>query len=116
VLGVICFAVAGPLHGDVYEERGEMVTSFIVCYALTSTVAGYTSGSFYKQYFNTPRKEQGSHWQQTMMLTVFLLPTIVVSIAFALNCIALYYETSNTVPSRPCSRSSRSGSSSRSRS
>ena len=98
ILGVICFAVAGPLHGDVYEERGEMVTSFIVCYALTSTVAGYQSGSFYKQYFNTPRKEQGSHWQQTMMLTVFLLPTIVVSIAFALNCIAIYYDTSNTVP------------------
>ncbi|CAN0009818.1 unnamed protein product, partial [Ascophyllum nodosum] len=40
VLIVILFAMAGPLHGDVYEERGEIVTTFIVCYALTSFVSG----------------------------------------------------------------------------
>lgn len=40
VLVVILFAIAGPLHGDVYEERGEMVSAFIVCYALTSFVSG----------------------------------------------------------------------------
>ncbi|CAN0153023.1 unnamed protein product, partial [Discosporangium mesarthrocarpum] len=40
VLGVVLFAIAGPLHGDVYEERGELVSTFIVCYALTSFVAG----------------------------------------------------------------------------
>lgn len=40
VLVVILFAIAGPLHGDVYEERGEMVSTFIVCYALTSFIAG----------------------------------------------------------------------------
>ena len=40
VLVVVLFAIAGPLHGDVYEERGEMVSAFIVCYALTSFVSG----------------------------------------------------------------------------
>eukprot|EP00904_Undaria_pinnatifida_P003732 jgi/Undpi1/1335/HiC_scaffold_11.g04727.m1 len=29
VLVVVLFAIAGPLHGDVYEERGEMVSTFI---------------------------------------------------------------------------------------
>lgn len=40
VLGVILFALAGKLHGHVYEERGEMVSTFIVCYALTSFISG----------------------------------------------------------------------------
>lgn len=40
VFAVILFAIAGPLHGDVYEERGEIVATVIVCYALTSFVAG----------------------------------------------------------------------------
>jgi transmembrane 9 superfamily member 3 len=26
IAGVILFAIAGPLHGDVYEKRGEMVS------------------------------------------------------------------------------------------
>lgn len=40
----------GPyLHGAVYEDRGEMVSAFIVFFALSSAVAGYASGSFYKQ-------------------------------------------------------------------
>ena len=97
-VSVIGFALLGPLHGDVYEERGEMVTSFIVCYALTSTVAGYTSGQLYKQYYSAPRKESVSRWQQTMLLTVALLPGVVMALAFGLNCVALYYDTSNTVP------------------
>jgi hypothetical protein len=28
ITGVILFAIAGPLHGDVYEKRGEMVRIF----------------------------------------------------------------------------------------
>lgn len=36
----ILYAIAGPLHGDVYKERGEMVTAFIMCYTLTSFISG----------------------------------------------------------------------------
>lgn len=39
--GVILFAMAGKYHGEVYEERGEIVSSFIVCYALTSFISGW---------------------------------------------------------------------------
>lgn len=48
VLAVILYAMAGPLHGHMYEDRGEMVSTIIVCYAFSSAVAGYTSGGFYK--------------------------------------------------------------------
>jgi len=41
-------AYSGPMHGYMYEDRGEMVSTFIICYALSSAVAGYSSGSFYK--------------------------------------------------------------------
>lgn len=49
VLGVILYAIAGPfLHGNMYEDRGEMVSTFIVCFALSSAIAGYVSGSYYR--------------------------------------------------------------------
>ena len=47
VLGVILYAVAGPiLHGNMYEDRGEMVSTFIVCFALSSAVAGEYSANY----------------------------------------------------------------------
>lgn len=77
VFGVILYAMAGPyLHGAVYEDRGEMVSTFIVCFALSSAVAGYASGSFYRQYFTTTRSESNSQWQKTMVLTIVLFPTV----------------------------------------
>jgi Endomembrane protein 70 len=56
-------------------------------YALTTAVAGYSSGAYYRQYFTTPRAEASSQWQKTMLLTVVLLPTIVVSVLAILNTV-----------------------------
>ena len=42
------FSVGPILHGNMYEDRGEMVSTFIVCYALSSAVGGHVSGSFYR--------------------------------------------------------------------
>jgi len=98
VTGVILFAIAGPVHGDVYEERGEIITTFIVCYTLSSVVAGYTSGAYYRQFFTTPRAEAGSRWQLTMGLTVIAMPSVVVAVLSTLNAIALYYGTVNSIP------------------
>merc|ERR1719223_2102505 len=52
-LGVILFAVAGPIHGEVHEDRGEMQHAVIYCYCLSSVIAGYTSGSYFKLYNST---------------------------------------------------------------
>jgi hypothetical protein len=58
-----------------------------VCYALSSTVAGYASGSYYKQYFSS-LDEKNSAWQQTMLYTVLLLPAVAVAVITCLNSIA----------------------------
>jgi hypothetical protein len=36
------------MHGYMYEDRGEMMSTFIVCFGLSSIVAGFSSGAFYK--------------------------------------------------------------------
>jgi transmembrane 9 superfamily protein 3 len=104
-LGVILFAVAGPLHGQVHEDRGEMQHAVLICYCFSSVVAGYTSGSYFKQYNATKNVGRGksstgggSQWQLTMFLTVMLLPTVFVSILSILNGIALAYKTVNYIP------------------
>lgn len=101
-LSVILFAVLGPLHGEVHEERGEVVHAVIVCYALSSIVAGYTSGKFFKMYFPTTaaarRGPKTTLWQVVMGGTVLLLPTVTVIILSILNTVSLAYGTINTVP------------------
>jgi transmembrane 9 superfamily member 3 len=116
-LGVILFAVLGPLHGEVHEERGEIVHSVIVCYSLSSIVSGYQSGKFFKLYYPTTTSarraaatsnssttsinNQGgktSQWQVVMLMTVLMLPTITVSVMSVLNTISLLYGTINTIP------------------
>jgi len=99
VFAVIVYAMAGPiLHGNMYEDRGEMVSTFIVCYALSSAVAGYVSGSYYRQFFSTTRSENNSHWQKTMICTIILFPVIMVLITSALNCISVGYGTISAIP------------------
>lgn len=102
-LGVILFAVAGPLHGAVHEDRGEMQHAVLVCYCFSSVVAGYVSGSYFKVYNGTKnvgrsKSQGGSQWQLTMFLTVMLLPTVLVAILSILNGIALVYGTVNYIP------------------
>ena len=108
VMGVVLFAVAGPLHGAVHEERGEVFTAILTFYSLSSIVAGYMSGSYFKLYYATTasgRSKAGSsdaggatQWQLTMALTVLLLPTILAAALSVLNGIALVYGTIYYIP------------------
>ncbi len=103
-LGVILYAVMGPLHGEVHEERGEVVHAILVCYSLSSIVSGYQSGRFFKLYYPTTAAARRNTapttalWQVTMGLTVILIPTVTVSILFVLNIISWSYGTINTIP------------------
>jgi transmembrane 9 superfamily protein 3 len=45
ILLVILLAIVGML----YVGRGAIVTTFIVCYALTAFISGYVSGGFYSR-------------------------------------------------------------------
>lgn len=99
VLGVILYAIAGPIiHGNMYEDRGEMVSTIIVCYALSAAVGGYSSGSFYRQYFPTARSESNSQWQRTMLFTIGLYPILAIAVVFVLNSLAVYYDTISAMP------------------
>jgi len=113
VMGVILFAVAGPLHGEVHEERGEVLTAILVFYSLSSIVSGYASGSYFKLYYATTPAGRNkatasgstggaaggaTQWQITMILTVLLLPTILGAVLTILNGIALTYGTIYYIP------------------
>ena len=104
---VILFAVLGPLHGEVHEERGEVLHSIVICYSLSSIVAGFTSGRYFKIYYPTTqaaRRQTSSGapktslWQAVMALTAVLLPTATVGILSFLNAVSLAYGTIHTIP------------------
>lgn len=97
-LGVILFAVLGPLHGAVHEGRGEVLHAIIICYSLSSIVAGFASGKFYKLYSVTKTRGNNNMWQATMGMTVMLLPTVTVTILSLLNVVSLFYGTIHTIP------------------
>jgi len=100
---VLIFAVAGPIHGDVYEERGEMLHVMLISYCLSSVVAGYVSGLYFKLYFptsvlsnaktNTSLVLGSQAWQGVLLLTIIILPIIVTSVVSVLHCTSMYYGT-----------------------
>jgi len=101
--GVILFAVLGPIHGEVHEERGEMMQAILLCYAFSTIVSGFTSGRYFKEYYPTVARSgknsgQGNLWQATMGLTVVLLPSVTCLIFVVLNSVSLAYGTISSIP------------------
>jgi hypothetical protein len=64
VQGIMCSFCHTRTHT---QERGTILTAFIVCYALTSGVGGYISGSLYA-------RQEGRHWIRAMLATGALFP------------------------------------------
>ncbi|XP_010553598.1 PREDICTED: transmembrane 9 superfamily member 1 [Tarenaya hassleriana] len=87
VLLVILLAIVGTL----YVGRGAIVTTFIVCYALTSFVSGYVSGGMYS-------RNGGKHWIKCMILAASLFPFMCFGIGFVLNTIAIFYGSLAAIP------------------
>ncbi|KAG5580904.1 hypothetical protein H5410_051531 [Solanum commersonii] len=87
VLLVILLAIVGTL----YVGRGAIVTTFIVCYALTSFISGYVSGAMYS-------RNGGKSWIKSMILTASLFPFLCFGIGFILNTIAIFYGSLAAIP------------------
>ncbi|XP_077241439.1 transmembrane 9 superfamily member 1-like [Tasmannia lanceolata] len=87
VLLVIILAIIGML----YIGRGAIVTTFIVCYALTSFISGYFSGGLYS-------RNGGKNWIKSMILTASLFPFMCFGIGFILNTIAIFYGSLAAIP------------------
>merc|ERR1711935_1066721 len=78
---MILFATATTL----YMGRGAIIVSFIVCYSLTSLVAGYSSGALYCRC-------QGGTWIKTMMLTAGLFPGLCLALTLVLPFGSIFIE------------------------
>ncbi|XP_004485474.1 transmembrane 9 superfamily member 1 [Cicer arietinum] len=87
ILLVILLAIVGML----YVGRGAIVTTFIVCYALTSFISGYVSGGMYS-------RNGGKSWIKSMILTASLFPFMCFGIGFVLNTIAIFYGSLAAIP------------------
>ncbi|XP_055325476.1 transmembrane 9 superfamily member 3 [Sitodiplosis mosellana] len=87
VFSVIVFAILGEL----YTERGSMLSTTIFVYAATSPVNGYFGGSLYA-------RQGGKVWIRQMLVSTFLVPTFVCGTAFFINFIAIYYHASRAIP------------------
>jgi len=87
VPSVILFSILGTF----YTDRGTTVTAFIVCYAFTSFIGGYSSGGYYA-------RNQGKNWIQCMLFTASLFPGVCFGIAFLLNFIAIAYGSLAAIP------------------
>ncbi|KAG6487356.1 hypothetical protein ZIOFF_055942 [Zingiber officinale] len=87
VLLVILLAIVGTL----YIGRGSIITTFIVCYALTSFISGYVSGGLYS-------RNGGKSWIKAMIVTASLFPFLCFGIGFILNTIAIFYGSLAAIP------------------
>ncbi|XP_059299430.1 transmembrane 9 superfamily member 1-like isoform X2 [Lycium ferocissimum] len=74
-----------------YIERGAIITTFIVCYAITSFILGYVSGGLYS-------RNAGENWIKSMVLTASLFPFLCFGIGFILNTIAICYGSTAAIP------------------
>lgn len=87
VLCVTTFAILGEL----YTERGSLLSTAIFVYAATSPINGYFGGSLYARM-------GGKIWIRQMLLSAFLVPLFVCGTAFFINFIAIYYHASRAIP------------------
>lgn len=86
-ISVIVFTI----FGELYTERGSLLSTSIFIYAATSAVNGYFGGSLYARM-------GGKVWIKQMLLSAFLLPVMVCGTAFCINFIAMYYHASRAIP------------------
>ncbi|ODM87817.1 Transmembrane 9 superfamily member 3 [Orchesella cincta] len=86
-VAVILFTILGEL----YTERGSLLSTAIFVYAATSPINGYFGASIYAQM-------GGKRWIRQMLCSVALLPAVVCGTSFFINFIAIYYHASRAIP------------------
>ncbi|XP_068245606.1 transmembrane 9 superfamily member 3-like [Palaemon carinicauda] len=90
MLTVSFLVILLAIVGELYTERGSMVSIAIFIYAATSPVNGYFGGSLYARM-------GGKVWIRQMMMSALFLPTLVCGTAFCINFIAIYYHASRAI-------------------
>lgn len=88
---VVFFVIIFAIFGELYTERGSLLSTAIFVYAATSPVNGYFGGSLYAQF-------GGRKWIKQMLMAAFFLPSLICSTSFLINFIAIYYHASRAIP------------------
>ncbi|KAH0749290.1 hypothetical protein KY290_028522 [Solanum tuberosum] len=88
---LVLLVILSAYFGKMYMRRGAIITTFIVCYALTSFISGYVSGGLYS-------RNAGESWMKSMVLTASLFPFLCFGIGFIINTIAIYYGSIAAIP------------------
>ncbi|XP_003379084.1 transmembrane 9 superfamily member 3 [Trichinella spiralis] len=77
--------------GELYLERGSILTATIFCYALFSPVSGYVGGCIYTHF-------GGKRWIKQALCCGSFLPLLVATAASIGNISALYQSSTRSIP------------------
>eukprot|EP01116_Phalansterium_solitarium_P004252 TRINITY_DN151_c0_g1_i1.p1 TRINITY_DN151_c0_g1~~TRINITY_DN151_c0_g1_i1.p1 ORF type:complete len:593 (+),score=230.48 TRINITY_DN151_c0_g1_i1:180-1958(+) len=88
LFGIMVLALAGLFRPN---SGGAMFTACVILYAITSGVAGYVSGVYYKQF-------EGDKWSWNLVLVATLFTGPFVVVFSFVNTIAIFYHATAAVP------------------
>lgn len=88
---VVFLVVVFTIMGELYTERGSLLSTSIFVYAATAPINGYFGGSLYARMC-------GKTWMKQMTISAFLIPSLVCGTAFTINFVAIYYHASRAIP------------------
>ncbi|KAJ6765639.1 TRANSMEMBRANE 9 SUPERFAMILY MEMBER 5 [Salix purpurea] len=92
LLTVVFFLFVLAFVGMLYPyNRGALFTSFVLLYALSSVVGGYTTASFHNQFCETG-------WERSVLLSGILYPGPSFVILSVLNTISVSYGATASLP------------------
>ncbi|CAG0886967.1 unnamed protein product, partial [Cyprideis torosa] len=77
--------------GELYTERGSLLSTAIFVYVATSPISGYFGGSLYSQM-------GGRQWIRQMLASALTIPVLVCGVEFLVNMIAIAYQSSRSIP------------------
>lgn len=76
---------------ELYTEHGSIISYAIFCYAVLSPINGYIGAGIYARM-------GGVQWIRQMMISSFLVPTLVAVTASVVNVVAIGYHASRAIP------------------
>ena len=87
-IALLTFALFGMLSPD---NRGSIVSGFILLFVFMGAFAGYYSSLTYKMF-------RGTEWKQNTLMTAFLYPGIVSMVILILNLVLMIEGSSGAIP------------------
>ncbi|XP_040578239.1 transmembrane 9 superfamily member 3 isoform X3 [Lepeophtheirus salmonis] len=88
---VVLFVILSATFSDLYLERGSLLSTIIFIYSTTSPINGFFGGSLYIRM-------GGKNWIRQMITSSLILPTCICTMAFFINMVSIYYQTSRAIP------------------